>query len=125
MRFRVPRPVLAGGLALSTSCHDATDVEQQRLIGRIDASNTQVPVIVAPAAVQANAPFTVIVHTTGTSGCTRPDGEALEVRSGMPESYPMTSCRPRDIRMSAGATTCFTSIACQSPFRPRGPLRCA
>ena len=43
------RPALAALLALGLSgCHDATDPEIQRVIGRIDPGNSQKAVIVAP-----------------------------------------------------------------------------
>lgn len=77
-RFGVSRrhPVLAASLGLALAgCNDATDPEIQRVIGRIDLHHTVVPVIVAPDEARANVPFTVIVHTVGTSDCTKPDGE--------------------------------------------------
>lgn len=61
------------GLALA-ACHDATDHEKQRVIGRIDPVHTSVPVIVAPAEAEAHEAFTVLVNTVGSSDCTKPDG---------------------------------------------------
>jgi hypothetical protein len=79
-RFGVSRPVLAISLGLALAgCNDATDPEIQRVIGTIDPSHTVVPVIVAPDEARAHVPFTVIVHTVGTSDCTKPDGNDLVV----------------------------------------------
>jgi len=88
-RFGVSRPVLAAGLGLALgSCNDATDPEIQRVIGRIDAHHTAVPTIVAPDEARANVPFTVIVRTVGTSDCTKPDGEDLEVLGDLARIVP-------------------------------------
>ena len=70
------RAVVGLGLAL-TGCHDATDHEKQRVIGRIDPLHTAVPVIAAPAEARAGAPFTIVVHTVGSSDCTQPDRDEV------------------------------------------------
>lgn len=69
------RPSAALSLFLTLAgCHDATDHEQQRVIGRIDPLHTVTPVIVAPEEVRVNASFIIVVHTVGSSDCTKPDG---------------------------------------------------
>jgi hypothetical protein len=88
-RFGMSRPVLAASLGLALAgCNDATDPEIQRVIGRIDRHHTVVPVIVAPDEARANVPFTVIVHTVGTSDCTKPDGDDLVVQGDLARIVP-------------------------------------
>ena len=88
-RFEVSRPALAVILALaSADCNDATDPEIQRVIGRIDPNHTVVPVIVAPEEARVNVPFTVIVHTVGTSDCTKPDGDDLLIQPDLARIVP-------------------------------------
>ena len=76
MRASIPKFLAVFALA---GCHDATDPEIQRVIGRIDPSATGRPVIVAPDEVPAGARFTVVVHTLGSPNCTTPDGESVTV----------------------------------------------
>jgi hypothetical protein len=73
----MPRPQSAlAGLALALgACNDPTDPGKQRVIGQIDPSHTAVPVIVAPREVEAQAPFSVVVNTFGSYGCSTPDGQ--------------------------------------------------
>jgi hypothetical protein len=47
-----------------------------------------VPVIVAPEAAQANVPFTVVVHTVGTSDCIKPDGDDLVILGDLARIVP-------------------------------------
>jgi hypothetical protein len=70
------------------SCHNATDPEIQRMIGRIDRSNTEKAVIVLPAEVQAGVPFAVLIHTVGPSTCTRADGESVTVEGDLARIIP-------------------------------------
>jgi hypothetical protein len=73
----MPRPLsVLAGLALALgACNDPTDLGKQRVIGQIDPSHTAVPVIVAPGEVEAQAPFSVVVNTLGSYGCSTPDGQ--------------------------------------------------
>jgi hypothetical protein len=87
-RIGTPWAALVVCLGLAPGCHDATDPEIQRVIGRIDRSSTTVPVVIVPNEVHARVPFTVIVHTTGTSDCTKPDGETLVVQDGVARIVP-------------------------------------
>jgi hypothetical protein len=57
------------------ACNDPTDPGKQRVIGQIDPSHTAVPVIVAAPEVEAQAPFSVVVNTFGSYGCSTPDGQ--------------------------------------------------
>jgi hypothetical protein len=83
------RPALAVVVALVLAgCHDATDPEIQRVIGRIDRSHTGKPVIVLPAEVPAGVGFSVLVHTVGPSTCTRPDGESVTVEGNLARIVP-------------------------------------
>jgi hypothetical protein len=67
---------LLTGFALALgACNDPTDLGKQRVIGQIDPSHTAVPVIVAPGEVEAQAPFSVVVNTFGSYGCSTPDGQ--------------------------------------------------
>jgi ATP dependent DNA ligase C terminal region len=50
-------------------------LRKQRVIGQIDPSHTTVPVIAAPREVEAQAPFSVVVNTFGSYGCSTPDGQ--------------------------------------------------
>lgn len=59
------RPAILLLVVCLGACHDATDHEKQRVVGRIDPSNTVTPVI-------------VVVHTLGSPGCTTPDGQEVE-----------------------------------------------
>jgi hypothetical protein len=88
-RFGVSRQVLATSLGLALgSCNDATDPEIQRMIGWIDPHHAVVPVIVAPEVARANVPFTVVVHTVGTSDCIEPDGDDLVVLGDLARIVP-------------------------------------
>ena len=81
------RQLSALALALG-ACNNPTDLGRQRIIGSIDPSNTAVPVIVAPAEVEAQAPFSVVVHTYGTLGCSSPDGQDLSENGGLVRIVP-------------------------------------
>jgi hypothetical protein len=73
----MPRPThTLSALALAlAACNNPTDPGKERVVGSIDPSNTAVPVIVSPREVEAQAPFSVVVHTIGTFGCSSPDGQ--------------------------------------------------
>jgi hypothetical protein len=73
----MPRPpsVLASLALALGACNDPTDLGKQRVIGQIDPSHTTVPVIAAPREVEAQAPFSVVVNTFGSYGCSTPDGQ--------------------------------------------------
>jgi hypothetical protein len=68
------RSLCATALALG-ACNDPSDPGKARVIGRIDPSNTGVPVIVAPDQVEVQARFAVVVNTLGIFGCSSPDGQ--------------------------------------------------
>ena len=116
------RAVVGLGLAL-TGCHDATDHEKQRVIGRIDPLHTAVPVIAAPAEARAGAPFTIVVHTVGSSDCTQPD------RDEVTEQGDLIRIVPYDIVPVAGhADVCqddyaFHEHRLRLTRRQVGPLR--
>jgi hypothetical protein len=86
-RYGVTCLALAAVIALG-GCHDATDPEIQRMIGRIDISHTYQPVLVAPAEVRAGEEFPLSVYTAGPSVCTRPDGETVEVQGSLVRIVP-------------------------------------
>jgi hypothetical protein len=96
----------AGLVVVLAGCHDATDHEKQLVIGRIDPLHTVVPVIVAPAEVRVNAAFTVVVHTVGSSDCTKPD------RNEVSEEGDVVRIVPYDIVPIAGhADVCRDDLA--------------
>jgi hypothetical protein len=85
----MPRSAAVVGLGLAfAGCHDATDHEKERVIGRIDPVHTTVPVIVAPVEATVNAPFMVIVHTVGSSDCTKPDRDEVSEQSDLVRIVP-------------------------------------
>lgn len=79
---------LAGLALVVGACHDATDPDKQRIIGRIDPSSTAVPVIVAPEEVEVDVPFDIVVHTFGSFGCTTADGEDVDTDGGLVRIVP-------------------------------------
>ena len=96
----MPRPTCTlSALALAlTACNNPTDPGKERVVGSIDPSNTYVPVIVAPAEVEAQAPFSVVVHTIGSVGCSSPDGQDVS------EDGNLVRIVPYDIRAVFGHT---------------------
>jgi hypothetical protein len=98
------RQLSASALVLALgACNNPTDLGKQRIIGAIDPSSTSVPVIVAPAEVEAQAPFSVVVHTYATLGCSSPDGQDLS------EQADLVRIVPYDIVAAPGHTDVCTS----------------
>jgi hypothetical protein len=75
------------GLSLG-GCNAPTDAEHQRVIGTIDPGSSSAPALEVPGEVRAKTPFAVVVHTLGSSDCTKPDGESLVVRDDLARVVP-------------------------------------
>jgi hypothetical protein len=98
MRISLRALAVGSTLAGVTACHDATDHDQQTVVGTIDPLHTVVPVIVAPEDVQVNQAFIVVVHTVGSSDCTTPS------RNDIRESGDVVRIVPYDIIPMPGHT---------------------
>lgn len=72
-RWAVLLLILAGCRSITSE-----DVWQRRL-GVVDPAMSSVQMIQFPPVVDAGVPFTVVIHTLGSSSCTRPSGVDVDV----------------------------------------------
>jgi hypothetical protein len=69
-------------------CSNPTDTGHMRVVGTIDPTSSSVPALVVPTEARARVAFTVLVHTRGSSDCTQPDGESLEIQGDLARVVP-------------------------------------
>lgn len=68
-------------LLLLAGCRSITSEDVwQRRPGIVDPAMSSVQMIQFPPTAEAGVPFTVVIHTLGSSSCTRPSGTDVDVR---------------------------------------------